>query len=94
MGEIAEMMLDGTMCQVCGEFMGFSVGYPVTCTGCQPEGDEILGAVSRVVTAGITKRTMECSELDCHRKFTTHTAYLQHWRAKHDPVPDTRSEDD
>lgn len=83
MGEIAEMMLDGTMCQVCGEFMdigGEPAGYPVTCAGCQPDGDEILDAVCREV---ITERTRECSEPDCHRKFKTHDACLQHWRAKH-----------
>lgn len=34
MGEIAEMMLDGTMCQVCGEFMGDECGYPRTCGAC------------------------------------------------------------
>lgn len=36
MGEIAEMMLDGTLCQVCGEFMGDDCGYPRTCDGCAP----------------------------------------------------------
>lgn len=35
MGEWAEMMLDGTMCQVCGEFMGGAGGgFPMTCAGC------------------------------------------------------------
>ena len=35
MGEIAEMMLDGTMCECCGVFIGRSVGYPRYCRGCQ-----------------------------------------------------------
>lgn len=35
MGEIAEAMLDGTMCQVCGEYLGTDAGYPVTCAGCR-----------------------------------------------------------
>lgn len=36
MGEAAEMMLDGTCCQVCGEFLlnDDPAGYPVTCAGC------------------------------------------------------------
>lgn len=34
MGEYAEMMLDGTCCTVCGEFMGEGSGYPETCAGC------------------------------------------------------------
>lgn len=38
MGEIAEMMLDGTMCCVCGEFLdGDEEGYPVTCEGCKED---------------------------------------------------------
>lgn len=36
MGEIAEMMLDGTLCQMCGVYMGDAGnGYPVTCASCQ-----------------------------------------------------------
>lgn len=37
MGEIADMMLDGTMCQVCGEWLNDGEdgdGYPITCAGC------------------------------------------------------------
>ena len=41
MGEIAEMMLGGTCCQMCGEFLHEDdpVGYPVTCGG--GGGDEL-----------------------------------------------------
>jgi hypothetical protein len=31
MGEVAEMLLDGTMCETCGEFIGDAVGYPRSC---------------------------------------------------------------
>lgn len=34
MGEIAEMMLDGILCEQCGEYIGGSVGYPRPCAGC------------------------------------------------------------
>lgn len=41
MGEIAEMMLNGEMCQSCGEWMGDHTdpdfegqGFPGLCTGC------------------------------------------------------------
>ena len=35
MGEIAEMMLDGTMCAGCGEFLGGGdLGIPEYCGGC------------------------------------------------------------
>lgn len=37
-GEIADMMLDGTMCQLCGEFLdGEAGGYPMYCAGCAPD---------------------------------------------------------
>lgn len=32
MGEIAEMMLDGTMCECCGEFIGDGDGFPRYCS--------------------------------------------------------------
>jgi uncharacterized Zn finger protein (UPF0148 family) len=35
MGDIAEMMLDGTLCQGCGVYMGKGDGYPVSCAACQ-----------------------------------------------------------
>lgn len=35
MGEIAEMMLDGDMCEQCGEMLSESGnGYPRKCAGC------------------------------------------------------------
>jgi len=38
MGEIADMMLDGTLCQICGVLLdGDAKGYPVTCDGCKNE---------------------------------------------------------
>ena len=35
MGEIAEMMLDGTLCQWCGELIDDAMGFPTVCAGCQ-----------------------------------------------------------
>lgn len=37
MGEIAELMLDGTLCEGCGVDMGDEYGYPRTCAGCRRE---------------------------------------------------------
>lgn len=34
MGEIADMMLDGTLCEGCGTYMGNQVGYPRKCDSC------------------------------------------------------------
>jgi len=40
MGEIAEMMTDGTLCQVCGCELGSpGDGYPRTCSDCSEEND-------------------------------------------------------
>jgi hypothetical protein len=32
MGDIADMMLDGTLCEGCGEFIGEDEGYPRYCS--------------------------------------------------------------
>jgi len=32
--EIAEMHLDGTLCEQCGEYLGEAVGYPRLCVWC------------------------------------------------------------
>lgn len=37
MGDIADMMLDGQMCQWCGVIIDDDKGYPVVCRGCQKE---------------------------------------------------------
>lgn len=34
MGEIADLMLEGCLCQVCGEDMGEGDGFPQTCAAC------------------------------------------------------------
>ena len=33
MGDISELMMNGSTCQVCGEFL-MPVGYPQTCRDC------------------------------------------------------------
>lgn len=35
MGEVAEMMLDGTLCSSCGAYVGEMGGVPVTCRDCR-----------------------------------------------------------
>lgn len=32
MGEIADMMLDGTLCECCGAYIGSDAGYPQYCS--------------------------------------------------------------
>jgi len=37
MGDIADMMLYGILCQQCGEFVGEECGYPKNCVSCGAE---------------------------------------------------------
>lgn len=34
MGDIADMMIEGILCEGCGEYMGDAVGYPRCCPDC------------------------------------------------------------
>ena len=34
-GDMADGMIDGTFCQYCGEYLGESCGYPISCSDCQ-----------------------------------------------------------
>lgn len=38
MGEIAEMMLDGELCEGCGDYLGDGDGFPRYCRACRPTG--------------------------------------------------------
>lgn len=40
MGEAAELILEGIVCQICGEHMGDGVGYPISCDACGSEGNQ------------------------------------------------------
>jgi len=37
MGIYADMMLDGTLCEQCGTFIGEAVGYPRKCVDCRDD---------------------------------------------------------
>ena len=37
MGEIADMMIDGELCEGCGGYIGEPVGYPRRCGPCRKE---------------------------------------------------------
>lgn len=40
MGELVDMILDGSLCEVCGEFMDDGREYPHKCPSCQKEADK------------------------------------------------------
>lgn len=37
MGEIAEMMLDGTLCESCGTYLGSENDFPTYCAECEDD---------------------------------------------------------
>lgn len=77
MGEIAEMMLDGTLCQYCGVAMVHgpndeAAGYPVSC-GCQDDDERWTDEDQiRVETCHL-----------CGKKCRSEDGVLQHLHAKH-----------
>ena len=74
MGDIADMMLEGVMCQGCGEFMGEGNGYAVFCGSCQKEnGCDVHGDKPK-------KEKIQCS--DCG-KWVSEIGMPQHKIAKH-----------
>lgn len=79
MGEIAEMMLDGTMCQGCGEFLcdgEDGQGFPGYCESCQRQADEESGQIPS------GQKPFQCS---CSRRFKDQAAMAQHRVAKQCP---------
>lgn len=35
MSEFVDLMLDGAICQCCGQFLGDATGFPRSCEGCE-----------------------------------------------------------
>lgn len=72
MGEIAEAMLDGTLCEGCGEYMGVGDGYPQRCADCAER--------------HVCSNPFPCPA--CARSFRTRQAVVDHARDKHQLEPD------
>lgn len=51
MGDTAEMMLDGTLCQQCGSYIeeGEARGQPRFCEDCRPKNVTLKAAIERLV---------------------------------------------
>lgn len=83
MGEYAEMMLDGTCCCSCGEFLGGDGdGIPAYCASCQPE-----PLKNNVMRANSLKpkpeKIVPCAHAGCHKKFIDQNAMKNHLRTSH-----------
>lgn len=91
-GEIAEMMLDGTLCQSCGEvivdYHKESQGFPGFCAGCRPDDDEDELYCVPVETKGEKRRRIALAMeprccLMCGKKTTSAEGVAQHMRDVH-----------
>lgn len=82
MGEIAEMMLDGTLCAGCGVSLDSEpAGYPVYCSGCEETPE--VGAraipgqqnseVQKVYVRGLKKQGFKNAEIAKHLGISMNT---------------------
>lgn len=62
MGEIAEMMLDGTLCEMCGVFLGEPQGFPGYCSS---ECAKDRGADECQVIRGEFEETDDLDNIEC-----------------------------
>lgn len=87
MGEIAEAMLDGTLCAGCGEYLGEEAGFPIYCEGCQRTGYDpeppVRAAMTFVRVDLPSRAKVKCV---CGRTMTAE-GFRQHWQAKHEDTP-------
>ncbi len=71
MGEIADMMIEGAMCQGCVEYIVDDTGYPRWCSSCEPDDTEDWNPKPRKV---------ECPACGKH---VSEQGLCQHVAAKH-----------
>lgn len=95
MGEIADMMLDGTLCQECGVFIGGPVEYPRTCGDCEKE--RFACALCSKLTESDQaladhKKDMHGSQACdiCGKELAGRQGVLDHKRMVHEKVEDGR----
>ena len=73
MGDIADMVLDGMMCEQCGEYLGKGDGYPRSCKVCS----SISSPEAYSELFGNKKRCPLCN------KWVKKVGLPQHLKAKH-----------
>jgi hypothetical protein len=102
MGEIAEMMLEGMLCEGCGEFLGDGDGFPARCASCgpislqhalrQPIGAKRRGKANRYGAAELAVHAAKKHPCGiCRKRFLYATAADQHRRDAHPQSTSTRS---
>ena len=80
MGDYAEMMLDGTCCCSCGEFLDDpDLCGPSYCASCQPQNDpELIFAKVKQIKKPKQKKTVKCWHPGCNKFFVDKNAVKQH----------------
>lgn len=101
MGEIAEAMLDGTLCAGCGEFLGQDAGFPIYCTGCRPPAPPVRNrgrkreldgqsALPRFSPYSVPPRTGTIQCAHCPR-WIKPIGMAQHMRDKHPEIQEGKN---
>jgi hypothetical protein len=76
MGDIADAMLDGDLCQYCGVYMEGGAGYPQTCAGCQREAKDFPDGRNAKVKCPICQKTVKAVGLKDHTR-DAHSALIK-----------------
>lgn len=71
MGEISEGMIDGTLCQTCGVYLGDGLDYPHNCKSCERD-----SAPKRKTIAALAKKEIYCDV--CKKMFQDQYAFNGH----------------
>lgn len=81
MGEIADMMLDGTLDCVTGEYLGADTGYPVTTEEGHPNKIPYVGYYGEKTGGNHNKRDTQCPK--CNKMVRGQGGLEMHMKAKH-----------
>ena len=81
MGEIADLVIDGEICQECHRPLAFASGYPLTCEDCKRHG---LGSDTPAIRRGRLKpvKNHECKI--CGKRFKKLIGLNAHHRDVHE----------
>jgi hypothetical protein len=67
MSEFNDLMLDGVICQCCGQLLGDAAGYPRSCAGCEKldsrKYTELNGPESHAPESAIVPEELEDDDL-------------------------------